>query len=126
MANRTEQHRTTVRQGFFPAVFGRYIDVERGGGLIFAARRNLNITQGGGQWLLAGRSQTIQQGGGAVLVSGQTEVVNGFVLLLVTKRATLQGNARALFSIPLPAAAAPAAGFAAGALFGRLRSSRQE
>ena len=36
--------------GLFPVVSGNDVHVERAGGLIFFARRQLSVQQGGGQW----------------------------------------------------------------------------
>lgn len=119
----TDRPQQVVRQGFFPAVIGEDVRVERGGGMLFVAKQNLTISQGGGQWLIAGRDQTIEQGGGAILLSRQARVSKGFVGLLVAQRVTLEDGARALFAPTLPVAVAALAGFALGALAGRRRRS---
>jgi hypothetical protein len=116
--------RVTARRGFFPAVVGRDVQIQEGGGVIFLARRNLNITRGGGQWLIAGHDQHVEQGGGAVLLSRQARVTNGFVGLLVAGHVTLEGNARTLVTISAPVAAVLAAGVIALAALGRRRIGR--
>jgi hypothetical protein len=113
----------THRKGFFPVVVGQDVRLEEAGGLVYIAKGNMTASKSGGQWLVAGGNQTIEQGGGAFLVSRQARVSGGFIGVLVAGRVTLEGGAKALLTIPLPVAAAAAAGFVAGMLIGRRRGA---
>ena len=118
-----EQPQDRTRTGPTPFAIGRDVHIDRGGGALLIAKRDMRVTRGGGQWLVGLRQQTIEQGGGGVLLSREAHVTNGFVGVVVAGRVTLEGTARALATISLPVAAAAAAGFALGMLFGKRRAA---
>jgi hypothetical protein len=83
-------------RGFFPVVAGNDVRVERGGGIIFLAKRHLSIEQGGGQWLLSTGTLDVRQGGGAALIAKEAHVSEGNVGVLIAGRATIAPGARVL------------------------------
>ena len=97
---------------------------ERGGGLMFLARRHLSIEQGGGQWLISAGTLDVRQGGGAALIAREGHVSQGTVGLLIAGRATIAPGARVLLRATPAVALAAVAGFAAGWLFGQRGRSR--
>ena len=97
---------------------------ERGGGLMFLARRHLSIEQGGGQWLISGGTLDVRQGGGAALIAREGHVSQGTVGLLIAGRATIAPGARVLLRATPAVALAAVAGFAAEWLFGQRGRSR--
>ena len=115
-----ELHRAT--RGFFPVVAGNDVHVERGGGVMFFARRHLSIEQGGGQWLVSAGTLDVRQGGGAALIAKEAQVSNGNVGVLIAGRATMAPGVRVLLRVTPAVALAAVAGFAAGWLFGHRRS----
>ncbi|HEY7186126.1 MAG TPA: hypothetical protein VH436_06230 [Vicinamibacterales bacterium] len=108
-------------RGFFPVVAGNDVRVERGGGIIFLAKRHLSIEQGGGQWLLSTGTLDVRQGGGAALIAKEAHVSEGNVGVLIAGRATIAPGARVLLRVTPAVALAAVAGFAAGWLFGHRR-----
>ena len=120
-------HASEPRQatrGFFPVVAGSDVHVERGGGLLFLARRHLSIEQGGGQWLVSAGTLDVRQGGGAALIAKEAQVSEGNVGVLIAGRATIAPGARVLLRATPAVALAAVASFAAGWLFGHRGRSR--
>lgn len=106
-------------RGFFPVVAADDVHVERGGGLVFLAKRHLSIEQGGGQWLISGGTLDVRQGGGAALIAKDAQVSEGNVGVLIAGRATIAPGARVLLRATPAVAVAAVASFAAGWLLGR-------
>ncbi|HKE85228.1 MAG TPA: hypothetical protein VKB50_15805 [Vicinamibacterales bacterium] len=119
----TREPRRATR-GFFPVVAGNDVQVERGGGLMFLARRHLSIEQGGGQWLVSGGTLDVRQGGGAALIAKEALVSKGNVGVLIAGRATIAPGSRVLLRATPTVALAAVASFAAGWLFGHRGRSR--
>jgi hypothetical protein len=111
-------------RGFFPVVAGNDVHVERGGGVVFLARRHLTIEQGGGQWLVSAGALDVRQGGGAALIAKEAHMSQGTVGVLIAGRATIAPGARVLLRATPAVALAAVAGFAAGWLFGQRGRSR--
>lgn len=117
-----EMRRAT--RGFFPVVAGNDVHVERGGGLLFLAKRHLSIEQGGGQWFVSGGTLDVRQGGGAALIAKEAHVSEGYVGVLIAGRATIAPGSRVLLRATPAVAFAAVAGFAAGWLFRQRGRSR--
>jgi len=111
-------------RGFFPVVAGNDVHVERGGGVMFLARRHLSIEQGGGQWLISAGTLDVRQGGGAALIAKQAQVSEGNVGVLIAGHATIAPNARVLLRATPAVALAAVVSFAAGWLLGQRGRSR--
>jgi hypothetical protein len=111
-------------RGFFPVVAGEDVHVERGGGIVFLARRHLTIEQGGGQWLVSTGTLDVCQGGGAALIAKEAHVSEGNVGVLIAGRATIAPGARVLLRATPAVAVAAAASFAVGWLVGHRGRSR--
>ena len=121
----TEVHEPRrVTRGFFPVVAGNDVHVERGGGVMFLARRHLSIEQGGGQWLVSAGTLDVRQGGGAALIAKDAHVSQGNVGVLIAGRATIAPGARVLLRATPALAVAAVASFAAGWLMGQRGRSR--
>ena len=115
-AHAFEPRRAT--RGFFPVVTGKDVHVERGGGLVFVAKRHLSIEQGGGQWLVSAGTLDVRQGGGAALIAKEAQVSRGNVGVLIAGRATIAPGARVLLRGTPAVALAAVASFVAGWVFG--------
>jgi hypothetical protein len=113
-----------VTRGFFPVVAGNDVHVERGGGVMFFAKRHLSIEQGGGQWLVSAGRLDVRQGGGAALIAKEAQVSAGTVGVLIAGRATIAPGARVLFRATPGVALAAVVGFAVGWLFRQRGRSR--
>src|SRR5262245_27439856 len=111
-------------RGFFPIVAGNDVHIERGGGVVFVARRHLSIEQGGGQVLVSAGTLDVRQGGGAALVAKEAQVSQGIVGVLIAGRATIAPGARVLLRGTAAVALAAVGSFAAGWLFGHSGRSR--
>jgi hypothetical protein len=120
---RASEPRRAAR-GFFPVVAGNDVHVERGGGIMFLARRHLTVEQGGGQWLVSGGTLDVRQGGGAALIAKEAHVSQGNVGVMIAGRATIAPGARVLLRGAPALALAAVAGFAAGWVSGRRGRSR--
>jgi hypothetical protein len=117
-----EPHRAT--RGFFPAVLGKDVHVERAGGVVFFAKEHLSVEQGGGQWFISTGKLDVRQGGGGAMIAKEAQVSEGTVGVLIAGRATMGPGARVLVRATPAVALAAVVGFAAGWLFGhRGRSS---
>lgn len=121
-AHAGEPQRAT--RGFFPVVAGNDVHVERGGGVMFLAKRHLSIEQGGGQWLISAGKLDVRQGGGAALIAKEAQVTDGNVGVLIAGRATIAPGARVLLRATPAVALAAVASFAAGWLLGQHGRSR--
>jgi len=105
-------------RGFFPVVAGNDVHIERGGGVVFVAKRHLSIEQGGGQVFVSAGTLDVRQGGGAALVAKEAHVSQGYVGVLIAGRATIAPGARVLLRGTPAVALAAVASFATGWLFG--------
>ena len=119
-----ESHRAT--RGFFPAVLGKNVHVERAGGVVFFAKEHLSVEQGGGQWFISTGKLDVRQGGGAALIAKEAQVSEGTVGVLIAGRATMGSGARVLVRATPAVALAAVAGLAAGWMFGRRGRSSSE
>jgi hypothetical protein len=113
-------------RGFFPVVAGNDVHVERGGGVMFLAKRQLSIEQGGGQWLVSAGTLDVRQGGGAALIAKEAHVTDGNVGVLIAGRATIAPGARVLLRATPAVAVAAVASFAIGWMFGHRGHSRKD
>ena len=111
-------------RGFFPVVTGNDVHVERGGGMVFVAKRHLSIEQGGGQWLVSAGTLDVRQGGGAALIAKEAQVSKGNVGVLIAGHATFAPGARVLLRATPAVALAAVTSFAAGWLIGHRGRSR--
>jgi hypothetical protein len=105
-------------RGFFPVVTGDDVHIERGGGMVFVAKRHLSIERGGGQVLASAGTLDVRQGGGVALIAKEAQVSQGNVGLLIAGRATIAPGARVLLRGTPAVALAAAASFAAGWVLG--------
>jgi hypothetical protein len=105
-------------RGFFPIVTGNDVHIERGGGMVFVAKRHLSIEQGGGQVLASAGTLDVRQGGGVALIANEAHVSQGNVGVLIAGRATIAPGARVLLRATPTVALAAVASFAAGWVLG--------
>ena len=103
-----------VTRGFFPVVAGRNVHVERGGGVLFLALRQLVIERGGGQWMISAGDLHVSKGGGAALIARSAHVEHGRIGVLVARDGQLGNGTRVTARITPAALAVTAAAFAAG------------
>jgi len=103
-----------VTRGFFPIVAGRNVHVQRGGGVLFLALRQLIVERGGGQWLISAGDLHVNKGGGAALIARTAHVEHGRIGVLVARDVQLGNGTRVGAGITPAALAVSVAAFATG------------